>query len=41
MTGNPLPPDEEDRRQAPVWERAFWLVVIAALLGLWAWSRPS
>ena len=41
MSGNPLPPDEEERRQAPTWERAFWLVVVAALLALWALARPS
>ena len=39
--GNPLPPDEEERRQAPGWERVFWLVLIAILLGLWALARPS
>lgn len=41
MSGNPLPPDEEERRQAPAWERWFWLLVVACLLALWALARPS
>lgn len=39
--GNPLPPAEEDARQRPLWERWFWLIVVGALLTLWALARPS
>ena len=39
--GNPLRPDEEERRQGPTWERWTWLLLMGAFLILWALARPS